>query len=136
MRERFHLTRKDQPLTAEVLDDELEERINEAANGFSKTTSTTLEEDVTVIRYYSKKRPRQKYGVWWTFEKGSRESLAVLKEWNDMDEIVVSCIKAGTVIFVGPAKKQGKLPGGQIQAYWFTPEVPPDAPSYPGITSE
>ena len=132
LRERLRITHKDQPLSA----DELDERVKDAVNGFSKIRSITLEEDVTVIRYYSKKRPRQIIGPWWTFEKGTRESLAILQDWNDMDEIVVSRIRAGTEIYVGPAKQQGKLPGGQIQAYWFTPEIPPDAPRYPGITLE
>ena len=40
-----------------------------------------------------------------------------------MDEIVASAIKAGTGIYVGPAKEQGKLPGGQIQIYWFNPII-------------
>ena len=57
----------------------------------------TLPEDVTVIRYYSKKKTWQKEGSWWTFEKGTRDTLALLREWNDMDAIVVSTIPKGVL---------------------------------------
>ena len=61
-----------------------------------------------------------------------------------MDGIVVSRIPKGTTIFIGPAASQQEvidkiereLKGGQIQVYWFTPDVPQDAPRFPGIAPE
>ena len=140
VREHLRILNKDKPLTAK----ELEKKVNEAVNAFTEIRQVTLTEDVTVIRYYSKKNPDQVTGPWWTFEKGTRESLAILHKWNKMDGIVVSTIPKNTTIFIGPAASQREvidkiereLTGGQIQVYWFTPDVPQDAPRFPGIAPE
>ena len=103
----------------------------DAVKAFTEIRMVTLSEDVTVIRYYSKEKPSQMKGPWWTFEKGTRESLAILHEWNKMDGIVVSTIPKNTTIFIGPAASQREvidkiereLKGGQIQIYWFNPTV-------------
>lgn len=69
------------------------------------------------IRYYDNVNawPRGRY----LFEQfpGTRNSLALPPDWNQMTHFRQWRIRPGTTIFEGPAARQGSYPGGQAQKY-------------------
>ena len=53
----------------------------------------------------------------------SRDSLAVLPEWNQMTGMRQFQITPGTLIIEGRAASQGSYPGGQVQKFILDPKT-------------
>lgn len=69
------------------------------------------------MRYYDKVDAMEKGRYLFDTFPASRDSLAIVPEWNRMTEFRQWQIRPGTTIIEGRAASQGRLADGQIQKF-------------------